>query len=209
MRPEPRGRERAVLCRSPLRISANQPDWAVVPFGTQEDTESAANREPETSVETVEKGATGLANVEPLRRTEIRRRRLEPWGGQSASSPMGRSGRVPDPQTKRKGSLWTARPGCDTSSVSRRVIPDLQLKQTTHKLYDDNGTEIALLREVELTLTMSVQEVTAAVVVCEEVDDIILGIDWLGRHHCRWSFAQKLVQIDGNVVRLISRLPRT
>ena len=52
-----------------------------------------------------------------------------------------------------------------------------------------NGTEIALLGEVELTLTMSEHEVTAAVVVSEKVDDLIMGIDWLavtaagGRSH--------------------------
>ena len=57
----------------------------------------------------------------------------------------------------------------------------------------------------ELILSMSGQEVTAAVVVSEEVDDLILGIDWLGRHRCRWSFAQNLIEIDGKVVRLISR----
>ena len=68
-----------------------------------------------------------------------------------------------------------------------------------------NGTEIGLLGEVELTLSMSGQEVTAAVVISEEVDDLILGIDWLGRHGCRWSFAQNLIEIDGKVVRLISR----
>ena len=45
--------------------------------------------------------------------------------------------------------------GCDTSVVSRRVIPGLQLKQTTQKLYAANGTEIALLGEVEHTLSMS------------------------------------------------------
>ena len=45
--------------------------------------------------------------------------------------------------------------GCDTSVISRRIIPDQQLKQTTQKLYADNGTEIALLGEVELTLSIS------------------------------------------------------
>ena len=95
--------------------------------------------------------------------------------------------------------------GCDTFVVSRRVIPYLQLKQTTQKLYSANGTEIALLGEVELTMTMSGHEVTAAAVVSEEVDDLILAIDWLGRHRCRWSFAQNLIEIDGEVVRLIRR----
>ena len=95
--------------------------------------------------------------------------------------------------------------GCDTSVVSRRVIPDVQLKQTTQKLYATNGMKIALLSEVKLTLSMSEQEVTAAVVVSEEVDDLILGIDWLGHHRCRRSFAQNLIEIDGQVVKLISR----
>ena len=52
---------------------------------------------------------------------------------------------------------------------------------------------------------MSGQEVTAALVVSEEVDDLILEIDWLGRHRCRWLFAQNVIEIDGKVVRLISR----
>ena len=59
----------------------------------------------------------------------------------------------------------------------------------------------------ELTLSMSAQEVTAAVVVSEEVDDLILEIDWLDRHRCRWSFAQNLIEIDGKVVRLSADLP--
>ena len=95
--------------------------------------------------------------------------------------------------------------GYDTCVVSRRVIPDLQLKQTTQKLYAVNETEIALRGEVELTLSMSWQEVTAAVIDSEEVGDLNLGIDWLGRHRCRWSFAKNLIEIDGKVVRLINR----
>ena len=99
--------------------------------------------------------------------------------------------------------------GCDTSVVSRRVIPNERLILTTQKLYAANGTEIALLGEVELTLMLADYEVTAAVVVSEEVDDLILGIDWLGRHRCRWAFAQNLIKIDGKVVRLINRPRRS
>ena len=80
--------------------------------------------------------------------------------------------------------------GCDTSVVSRRVVPDVKLNPTTQKLYDANGTETALLGEMELTLTMSGHEITAAVFVSEEVDDLILSIDWLSRHRCRCSFAK-------------------
>ena len=58
---------------------------------------------------------------------------------------------------------------CDTSVVSRRVIPNELLKPTTQKLYSTNGTERALLGEVELTLKLADFEVTAAGVISEEV----------------------------------------
>ena len=38
--------------------------------------------------------------------------------------------------------------GCDTSVVSRGVIPNESLKPTTENLFAANGTEIALLGEV-------------------------------------------------------------
>ena len=44
---------------------------------------------------------------------------------------------------------------CDTSVVSRRVMPNELLKPTTQKLFAANGTEIALLGKVELTLMMA------------------------------------------------------
>ena len=65
--------------------------------------------------------------------------------------------------------------GCDTSVVSRGVIPNELLKPTTLKLFAANGTMIALLGEVELTLMMAGYEVTAAVMVFEEVDDLIVS----------------------------------
>ena len=93
--------------------------------------------------------------------------------------------------------------------VSRRVIPNERLKPTTQKLYASNGMEIAMLGEVKLTLMLADYEVTAAMVVSEEVDDLILGIDWLGCQRYRWSFAQNLNEIGGKVVRLINRPRRS
>ena len=88
------------------------------------------------------------------------------------------------------------------------VIPNELLNPTTQKLFAANEIEISLLGEVELTLVLAGQEVTAAVVVSEEVDDLILGIDWLGRHRCRWSFAQNLIEIDERIPILVSRSRR-
>ena len=78
--------------------------------------------------------------------------------------------------------------------VSRRVIPNERLKPTTQKLYTANGMEITLLGEVELTPMLADDEVAAAMMDSEEVNDLIAGIDWLGCQHYRWSFAQNLIE---------------
>ena len=44
---------------------------------------------------------------------------------------------------------------CDTSVISRSVIPNELLKPTTQKLFAANGTQMALLGEVELTLGLA------------------------------------------------------
>ena len=78
IRSELRGQARAVLSWSPLRISADPPGWAVGTHGREDDTESVVDLDPVIPVETVEKGTTGPATVEPPRNTEIHRRHLEP-----------------------------------------------------------------------------------------------------------------------------------
>ena len=63
--------------------------------------------------------------------------------------------------------------------------------------------------EVELTFMFAEHEVSAAVVIAEEANDPIFGLDWLGRYRSRWSFAQNIIEIDGRTATLISRHRRS
>ena len=180
-------------------------------FGTGQDTERVVYLNPETLVEIVEERATELANAEEPKGYGSTQTDLQGMGGSVSIVTDGRN-EVEVYLALRlngRGVYELLDTGCDTSVVSRRVIPNERLKQITQILYAANAMEIALLGEVELTLMLVDYEVTAAVVVSEEVDDLILDIDCLGRHHCRWSFAQNLIEIDGKVVRLINRPHRS
>ena len=78
--------------------------------GTEQDTQCMADLELETPVETVKKGVTEPANVEPPRNTEIQRRHSNQGRvGQHRRRSTERSRRVPGPQTKWMSSLWTFR----------------------------------------------------------------------------------------------------
>ena len=189
----------AVLFETPLRFHVD-------PSGVEEGTECVADRHPETLVGIVEKGpkAPECRTAEEYGNTSAERRTA---GGSVSIFTDGRNGVVVylDLGLNGRGIYRLLNTRCHTSVVSRRVILNELLKPTTQKLYAANGTEISLLGEVELTLKLTDFEVTAAVIVSEEVDDLILGIDRLGRHRCRWLFAQNLIDIDGRVVRLINR----
>ena len=205
------GLGRAVLSRSPLSFRViRQSLMVVVQPGTKEDTERLADLNRGTLVGIVEERSTGIAM-----------RGAEGYGS-ALADPQGIGGSVSIVTDGRNGVevylVLTLNgrgvdglldTGYDTSVVSRRVIPNERLKPTTQKLYAANETEIALLGEVELALMLADYEVTAAVVVSEEVDDFILGIDWVDSLRCRWSFAKNLIEIDGKVVRLIIRPRRS
>ena len=200
--PGERGRDRAVLSRSPLRFRVHQPVRAMVLSRKGGGHRVRGRPQPgDTCRNCGERGhwARECRTAEEYRDTPKAPRAV----GESVNIVTdGRNGVDVYLALRLNGLLDT---GCDSLVISRRVTPNVKFKPTTQKLYAANGMEIALRGEVELTLTISGHEVTAAVVVSEEVNDLILGMDWLGCHRCRWSFAQNLIEIDGKVVRLISR----
>ena len=48
----------------------------------------------------------------------------------------------------------------------------------------------------------------STVLVSEVVEEIMLEIDWLSQHNCRWDFKKNLIEVDGKSVKLCRR-PRT
>jgi hypothetical protein len=87
--------------------------------------------------------------------------------------------------------------GCETSAIGRRLILNELLRSTALKLFAANGTAIPLLGEVDLNFNIGGQKVSTVVVISGVVEDLILGIDWLGRHDCRWEFGRNLIEVDG------------
>ena len=87
--------------------------------------------------------------------------------------------------------------GCDYSIMGRRLIPTLLLQPTEQCLYAANGTSIPLLGQVQIQLGVKAGIMSTTVLVSDEIEGLILGIDWLTAHNCRWDFGNRCIEVDG------------
>jgi len=79
--------------------------------------------------------------------------------------------------------------GCETSVIGRLLVPDVDLEPTSNRLFAANGTVIPLLGRLEVDLSVSRRRILARLVVSEAVHELILRIDFLTSHQCRWQFS--------------------
>lgn len=97
--------------------------------------------------------------------------------------------------------------GCETSVIARRLLPDVKLQPTSQTLFAANGTRIPLLGRTTIDFTVHGEKQSATVVVTEAIEELILGIDWLQSHRCRWEFGSGRVKIGRFWIKLHSRTP--
>jgi hypothetical protein len=73
------------------------------------------------------------------------------------------------------------------------------------RIYAANGTEIPLLGSMQLCFTVQGIPLKADLLVTEEVEELMLGIDWLSENRCQWLFDEATVVIRGKSIPLRRR----
>ena len=66
------------------------------------------------------------------------------------------------------------------------------------KLYAANNTEISILGSLRLGFTVQGIPLCADLLVSDEVEEIMLGIDWLTENRCKWHFVER--QVKGRMI---------
>ena len=87
--------------------------------------------------------------------------------------------------------------GSEISLIGRRLIPNEALEPTTLKLYAANDTAMPILGRVKLKLRLGELEVETEFIVSDNLEEVILGYEWLSQHNCLWNFTRNSIQIDG------------
>ena len=99
--------------------------------------------------------------------------------------------------------------GCDHSIIPRNRVKEAILSPANMELFAANGTQIPVLGKVRLGFTVNnVLPLYADFLVTDNVDECILGYDWLKRNHCQWLFDKAVLVIAGKPVKLKYRPSR-
>jgi len=98
--------------------------------------------------------------------------------------------------------------GSERSLIGRKLIPGLELEPVHLDLYAANDTLIPLLGKVTLTLQIGSLELATELIVVDNLEEVILGYDWLSQHQCQWDFARNVITVLGETFQLRRRATR-
>ena len=98
----------------------------------------------------------------------------------------------------------------DTGSEVMTLIPKrfanaAQIQRSTRKLRAANGTEINLLGEWKTTFRMGGLQLAANFLVSDQIDEILIGIDWMRENKCLLSFDDFTITLHGKRFPLLRR----
>ena len=98
--------------------------------------------------------------------------------------------------------------GCDHSIVPRRMVPTAILDPVDIDVYAANGTRINVLGMMKLRFTIEGMVFTADLLVSEDVQELMLGYDWLVAQCARWHFDERVLVVRGKAIPLKVRRSR-
>src|SRR6266516_312848 len=95
--------------------------------------------------------------------------------------------------------------GCDYSMIPRRLIPKVPLEPESMDVFAANGSPIKILGSTCLNFKIEGENVTANVMVSDQVEESMLGYDWLSSQQIIWNFNAKQILFRDKPVRLKPR----
>jgi predicted aspartyl protease len=104
---------------------------------------------------------------------------------------------------KRKAMLDT---GCSRTVLPHKMLPrSVQVRPMTEVSIAANNSEVQMDGEADLTFVVGSQRHTLTVWLSKQIDEFLLGYDWLSRINCVWNFKQHELTINGEVIPLSTR----
>jgi len=94
--------------------------------------------------------------------------------------------------------------GCEQTVVPAKLVKGLRLRSTPKQLYAANGTKIPVKGEVTLPLTLNGLNLHACALASNEVNEIMLGLDWMSTHNVCWNFGAGEIKVYSQILPLLA-----
>lgn len=86
--------------------------------------------------------------------------------------------------------------------IPQQFVRESEIVPASEKLRAANGTEIKVVGRIRLPVMISHCRFVAEFVVSPNVDEIILGRDWLSQNSVKWDFGGNSITIEGTTISL-------
>ena len=91
--------------------------------------------------------------------------------------------------------------GCEITLVPKSVVDGVQgieVQPSTRQVRAANGTDIIVTGEVFLPFELDGRLVQTFGLVTADIEEVMLGFDWLKEHECLWDFRNSRLYVDGH-----------
>jgi predicted aspartyl protease len=98
--------------------------------------------------------------------------------------------------------------GCEVTLIPKAVAEatkDIEVQPTNHRIWAANGTEVEVTGETKVALKLDGRRIETFALVSPDVEEVMLGADWLQTHNCLWDFGNGKLYIDGRAAVPLSR----
>jgi len=98
--------------------------------------------------------------------------------------------------------------GCELTLVPKDLLdhfPNVSLSPSIRQVWAANNTPIRIDGKTRLPFFLNDRCVWTTALVSEDVEEVMLGIDWLEEHGCVWDFKTGDLSIDGQPVIMTTR----
>jgi len=95
--------------------------------------------------------------------------------------------------------------GCQFSTLLARFVAHAELELAEIELFAANGSKLPVLGRTNVTLEIQGLKLPTTFLVSQDVDEILLGINFLVANDVDWQFANRQVKAGGVMVPLLQR----
>ena len=98
--------------------------------------------------------------------------------------------------------------GCNMTMVPRAVfdlVPEVEMRPTTHRMWAANGTEVQLDGEATITFEMEGRRLDTEALISPDIEEPMIGAEWMKAHRCLWDFRGSELYIDGQAAVMLTQ----
>ena len=95
--------------------------------------------------------------------------------------------------------------GSEVNIIPKKHITVVDVMNSSKTLEAANGTTIGVIDEVELGVDIAGKSILTRFVVSDQIDEAILGVDWLQSNDCSIQFSRNILKLGGTIIPLLKK----